>query len=147
MIEYDKFKTVLHKAEQVLGYLSDEKRKVYWENVKGFPGEAVTTAVDRIIRTHGYYKFPTVAEFLDAVSDHFHVTELFPTLPPCETCNGVGRFVAEYWEGEGTYNKEVFCDCEEGMRQRRLRAEYIERRKSGLTRRHDKSIDKGNKDD
>lgn len=142
MIDYNKFKDVLHKAEKVLGYLGEEQRKVYWENVKGFPEDTVTCAVDRLIKTHGFYKFPTVAEFLDAISDHFRVTDIQPYLPPCETCNGVGRFVAEYWEGDGTYYKEVFCDCDEGMRQRRLRAEYWERISGGLTKGSDKTIGK-----
>jgi len=143
MIEYNTFKDILSRAEKVLGYLSEDQRKIYWENTKGFPEETVRGAVGRVITTHGFYKFPTVAEFLDAVSDHTPLTGLTPHDDSCPVCAGVGRFVAEYWIGEGTYTKEVFCSCSEGQRQRRIRAEYLEKRRMGLTRADGSAIKKG----
>jgi len=133
-VEYVKFKDIVSKAEKVFGYLSEEQRKIYWENVKGFPEDTVLSAVDRVITTHGYYKFPTIAELLDAISDHSVLVEITPYRPPCPLCSGIGRTIVEYWEGDGTYYKERFCECDEGRRQYQIRAEYLERRRKGLTR-------------
>ena len=128
MISYEIFKKLIEPAERSFGRIDEKTREIYWGAIKETGETQLRLAVGQVVATHGFYKFPTVAEILDAVGDNRGVVEVQPDGLFCEECNGVGRTVVEYWVGGGTYYKEKFCVCPEGHRQRDARRRWFERR-------------------
>jgi hypothetical protein len=79
--------------------------------LKDIKRDTVFRAMKRVAREHGYYKFPTLAEIMDAIKDCSSETKL-QAPAYCRECNSTGMIIAEV---KG-YNTAYRCSCENGKR-------------------------------
>ncbi|HET6453491.1 MAG TPA: hypothetical protein VFI02_03725 [Armatimonadota bacterium] len=118
MIDVVDFKGMCDRVARVTGKIDEEGRKIYYEALKDIKRETVFRAMKRVAREHGFYKFPTLAEIMDAVKDCQSETKLQAPVY-CAECNSTGIIIAEV---KG-YNTAYRCSCENGKRiSKRIRA-------------------------
>ena len=110
MIDYDDFKGMCDRVARVTGRIDEETRKVYYEALKDHDRNVVFLAMRRVGKDHGFYKFPTIAEIMDAIRDVSSGPRTVPTW--CEKCNLTGFIIAER-DGHSTAFR---CDCPNGAR-------------------------------
>lgn len=118
MIDYVDFRGMCDRVARVTGRIDEEGRKIYYEALKEIKRDTVFRAMKRVAREHGYYKFPTLAEIMDAIKDCQSETKL-QAPAYCAECNSTGIIIAEV---KG-YNTAYRCACENGKRvSKRIRA-------------------------
>lgn len=105
MIDYEDFKGMCDRVARVTGRIDEETRKLYWESLRDHNRETLARAMKRVGREHGYYKFPTIAEIMDAIRDSSETRGQTKTW--CEKCNMTGMIIAE----KDGYSTAYRCDC------------------------------------
>lgn len=110
MIDYEDFKGMCERLARVTGRVDEDTRRIYWDSLKDHDRDTVFRAMRRVGKEHGFYKFPTIAEIMDAIRDCADSRKGAPAW--CEKCNMTGFVLAE----KDGYTNAYRCDCQNGMR-------------------------------
>jgi hypothetical protein len=110
LIDREDFKGMCERLARVTGRIDQETRDVYYEAFKDFDRNSIYRAMKKAGREHSYYKFPTIAEIMDAVRDTHEGKRPVPTW--CMKCNMTGMVMVERNSRTSVFR----CDCENGQR-------------------------------
>lgn len=121
MVDYQDFSGMCDRVARVTGRINEDERKIYYEAVKGFRREVVARGMKLVTRMHGYYRFPTLAEVLDAIKDSEGEGKI-PVPVVCGLCNMTGLVLTQV----GKYAVVYRCSCENGRHVARNIRPYAE---------------------
>lgn len=123
-MERTKFDWLLQDLELLFHPIAETKKKreakldIYFQKIGDYPEQILKEAVDYLIETHPYARFPNIREFSDAIREVS--TEIKLSLPedkkpPCPDCEDTGYLLEPYTFFGLEYTKAVPCDCEVGQ--------------------------------
>lgn len=138
-MERTKFEWLLDDLELLFNPIAETKKKreakidIYFEKIGEYPESILKEAVDYLIETHPYARFPNIREFSDAIKEVS--TEIKLSLPgekkpPCADCDDQGYILEPYFFFGREYTRAVLCDCEIGQQKLEGWRRFFIRKKS-----------------
>jgi hypothetical protein len=108
LIDREDFKGMCERVARLTGRIDQETRDAYYDSLKGYDRELLFRAMKRVGREHGYYKFPTLAEIMDAIQDSHDGKRKDRVF--CGLCNMTGIVLTESKGFDVAYR----CSCPNG---------------------------------
>lgn len=120
------FINIIKPLVHLYGEITEDKRKIYYDNLKYYPTKALEEAIHQVIRTHETRMFPPIPAILDALHDiiakYGRPASNPGEIQVCMRCGGSGWIegLSDYI-GKREYTCAVPCDrCDLGAKRRRI---------------------------
>jgi hypothetical protein len=118
----------IEKLENCFGALkSEDTRKIYFERLKNVPENLFSQAINKLLDTHQYARFPLISEILEVIKEirdesRESTPEEREELSYCQQCNNLGFYLGED-------ERALFCSC---IRGRKKQAAWMKVKLSSL---------------